>query len=47
MSSKESEKVKKTYLSWHPRSCRRRKDDIVGKYALYKRKYPENGTGGS
>lgn len=46
MSSKEFEKVK-TYLSWHPRSCRRRKDDIVGKYALYKRKYPENGTGGS
>ena len=44
MSSKESEKVKKPYLSWHPRSCRRRKDDTVGKYALYKRKYPENGT---
>ncbi len=46
MSSKESEKVKKL-SAWHPRSCRRRKDDTVGKYALYKRKYPENGTGGS
>ncbi len=28
MSSKESEKSKKTYLSWHPRSCRRGKTTL-------------------
>ena len=46
MSSKEFEKVKKhiclgilAHVDAGKRHCR--------KYALYKRKYPENGTGGS
>ena len=47
MSSKSLKKVKNNICLGILAHVDARKDDIVGKYALYKRKYPENGTGGS